>query len=130
VTGLAHAWFGGPGCAESDKKHEFEARVFLRHPDMRIVGLCTEKASLQSSADHHQPPRMSRPEVGQKAKEPMKLNNLAKTVVLGLAVLLASSAFASNKSTVQLHESFEVNGQQLSPGEYQVRWTALDRASK
>ncbi|MFY9659662.1 MAG: hypothetical protein WAJ97_03510 [Terriglobales bacterium] len=52
----------------------------------------------------------------------MKLNNLAKTVVLGLAVLLASSAFASNKSTVQLHESFEVNGQQLSPGEYQVRW--------
>ena len=52
----------------------------------------------------------------------MKLINLAKTVVLGLAVLLASSAFASNKSTVQLHESFEVNGQQLSPGEYQVRW--------
>ena len=52
----------------------------------------------------------------------LALNNLAKTVVLGLAVLLASSAFASNKSTVQLHESFEVNGQQLSPGEYQVRW--------
>jgi hypothetical protein len=52
----------------------------------------------------------------------MKLNHLAKTVVLGLAVLLASSAFASNKSTVQLRELSEVNGQQLSPGEYQVRW--------
>ncbi len=52
----------------------------------------------------------------------MKLNHLAKTVVLGLAVLLASSAFASNKSTVELRESTLVNGQQLSPGEYQVRW--------
>jgi hypothetical protein len=52
----------------------------------------------------------------------MKLNNLAKTVVLGLALLLASSAFASNKGTVELRESLAVNGQQLTPGEYQVRW--------
>ncbi len=52
----------------------------------------------------------------------MKLNHLAKTVVLGLAVLLASSAFASNKGTVALRESLEINGQQLTPGEYQVRW--------
>jgi len=52
----------------------------------------------------------------------MKLNHLAKTVVLGLAVLLASSAFASNKGTLQVREPFEVNGQQLAPGEYQLRW--------
>lgn len=52
----------------------------------------------------------------------MKLNHLAKTVVLGLAVLLASSAFASNKGSLQVRESFEVNGQQLAPGQYQVRW--------
>jgi len=52
----------------------------------------------------------------------MKLNQLAKTVVLGLAVLLASSAFASNKGTLQVREPFEVNGQQLAPGEYQLRW--------
>ncbi|MGA2355190.1 MAG: hypothetical protein ABSG02_11880 [Terriglobales bacterium] len=52
----------------------------------------------------------------------MKLTNLAKTVVLGLAVLLATSAFASNRGTLQVRESFEINGQQLSPGEYQVRW--------
>ena len=52
----------------------------------------------------------------------MKLNNLAKTVVLGLAVLLASSAFASNKGSLQVREPFEVNGQQLAPGEYQLRW--------
>ena len=52
----------------------------------------------------------------------MKLNHLAKTVVLGLAVLLASSAFASNKGTLQVREPFEVNGQQLAAGEYQLRW--------
>jgi hypothetical protein len=52
----------------------------------------------------------------------MKLNNLAKTVVLGLAVLLASSAFASNKGSLQVREAFEVNGQQLAAGEYQLRW--------
>ena len=53
----------------------------------------------------------------------MKLNNLEKTVVLGLAVLLASSAFASNnKGSLLVGEAFEVNGQQLPAGEYQVRW--------
>ena len=52
----------------------------------------------------------------------LALNNLAKTVVLGLAVLLASSAFASNKGSLQVREPFEVNGQQLAPGEYQLRW--------
>ena len=52
----------------------------------------------------------------------LALNNLAKTFVLGLAVLLASSAFASNKGTLEVREAFEVNGQQLAPGEYQLRW--------
>jgi hypothetical protein len=67
--------------------------------------------------------RPERPgESGQKAKEQMKLNHLAKTLVLGLAVLLASSAFASNKGSLQIHEPFEVNGQQLAAGEYQLRW--------
>jgi hypothetical protein len=50
------------------------------------------------------------------------LNHVAKTVVLGLAVLLASSAFASNKGSLQVRETVEVNGQQLAPGDYQLRW--------
>ena len=52
----------------------------------------------------------------------LALNHLAKSVVLGLAVLLASSAFASNKGTLQVREPLEVAGQQLAPGEYQLRW--------
>jgi hypothetical protein len=53
----------------------------------------------------------------------MKLTNLAKTMVLGLALLLATGAFASNKTSVRFSESVDVNGQQLPAGEYQVRWT-------
>lgn len=52
----------------------------------------------------------------------MRLNNVAKTVVLGLAVLLATSAFASNKGSFEAREAFEINGQQLAPGDYDVRW--------
>jgi hypothetical protein len=52
----------------------------------------------------------------------MKLN-LAKTMVLGLALLLATGAFASNKTTLHFDESVDVNGQQLRAGDYQVRWT-------
>jgi len=52
----------------------------------------------------------------------MKLNQVAKTVVLGLAVLLASSAFASNKGSLHVGEPVQVNGQQLAAGDYQVRW--------
>ena len=70
---------------------------------------------------------MSRLKTGQKAKEQMKLthvalNRVVKIGVLGLAVLLASSAFASNKGSLQVRESVEVNGQQLAPGAYQLRW--------
>ena len=55
----------------------------------------------------------------------MKLNNLAKTVVLGLAVLLSTSAFASNKGSLQVGEAVVVSGQQLAAGEYQVRWEGM-----
>ena len=52
----------------------------------------------------------------------MKLNNLAKVMVLGLAVFVATGAFAFNKGTFQARETVEINGQQLPAGEYQVRW--------
>ena len=69
----------------------------------------------------NQPPLRSRPGTGQR-KEEMKLNNLAKCVVLGLAVLLATAAFASNKGSLHLDEAVLVNGQQLPAGDYKVRW--------
>jgi hypothetical protein len=64
---------------------------------------------------------VSRPETGQK-KEHMKLNSVAKALVLGLAVFVATGAFATNKGSFRAEEKVEINGQQLPAGEYQVRW--------
>ena len=58
---------------------------------------------------------------GQK-EESMKLNHLLKSLLLGLAVFVATSAFASNKGNFHVNEAIEVNGQQLPAGDYQVRW--------
>ena len=53
----------------------------------------------------------------------MKWNHVAKSVVLALAVLVATSAFAgSNKGTLHLSEAAQVNGQSVPAGEYQLRW--------
>jgi len=47
---------------------------------------------------------------------------VTKSLVLGLAVLLATSAFAANKGSLQVQEPLSVNGQQLKPGDYKVQW--------
>ncbi len=53
----------------------------------------------------------------------MKWNHVAKSVVLALAVLMATSAFAgSNKGSLHLSQAAQVNGQAVPAGEYQLRW--------
>ena len=52
----------------------------------------------------------------------MKLSTVPKSLFLGLALLLAASAFAANKGTLQIQESISVSGTQLKPGEYKVQW--------
>jgi len=69
----------------------------------------------------NQPPLRSRPGTGQK-EDRMKLNNLAKAVVLGLAVFVATGAFASNKGSLHVTEAVEVSGQQIPAGDYTIRW--------
>ena len=46
----------------------------------------------------------------------------SKSLFLGLALLLATSAFAANKGSLQLQEPVNVNGTQLAPGDYKVQW--------
>jgi len=111
--------------AESGKENEFEARFFLRHPDRRIVGLCRKKASLSVVLRSEPAARPGSPGKGAF----MKLNNLAavksvaKGLVLGLAVIAATGAFASNmKGSVHVQEAVEINGQQIPAGVYEVRW--------
>ncbi|MFZ0807681.1 MAG: hypothetical protein WAN03_15920 [Candidatus Sulfotelmatobacter sp.] len=52
----------------------------------------------------------------------MKFATVSKTLVMGFALLLASSAFAANKATLELHNPTIVNGTQLKPGDYKLEW--------
>jgi hypothetical protein len=67
----------------------------------------------------NQPPR---PGVTGRKRIGMNRNSLLKSLMLGLAVLLATSAFASNKGSLHVQEPVQIAGQQLAAGDYQLRW--------
>ena len=52
----------------------------------------------------------------------MKLSKVSKGLLLGLALLLATSAFAANKGSLQVSDEVTVSGKQLARGEYTVKW--------
>ena len=52
----------------------------------------------------------------------MKFATVSKSVVLGLALLLASSAFAATKASLQLSNPVIVNGTTLKAGDYKIQW--------
>jgi len=52
----------------------------------------------------------------------MKFTKMMKGLLLGLALLLATGAFASSKGSIQLLSPVTVGGQQLKPGEYSLKW--------
>ena len=53
----------------------------------------------------------------------MKFENVYKSLLLGLAVLLATSAFAAaNQGSMQLQDPVTVSGKQLRAGDYSVKW--------
>jgi len=52
----------------------------------------------------------------------MSVSKISKGLLLGLALLLATSGFAANKGTLQVNDPVTVNGKQLSAGEYTVKW--------
>jgi hypothetical protein len=53
----------------------------------------------------------------------MKFQSVSKSLLLGLALLLATSAFAAgNKGSMQLLGPVNVSGKQLPAGDYSVKW--------
>ena len=48
--------------------------------------------------------------------------SISKTLVVGLALLLASSAFAASKASLQLDNPVTVNGTMLKAGSYKLQW--------
>jgi len=52
----------------------------------------------------------------------MKVSKMLKGLLLGLGLLLAASAFAANKGSLQVNDPVTVSGKQLKPGGYTVKW--------
>lgn len=52
----------------------------------------------------------------------MKFATVTKSAVMGLALLLASSAFAGTKAHLQLQNPTTVNGTKLKAGDYKLEW--------
>ena len=52
----------------------------------------------------------------------MKVSRISKGLLLGLAVLLATSAFAANKGSVAVTDPVTVAGKQLAVGNYKLTW--------
>ena len=52
----------------------------------------------------------------------MEFATVSKSLVLGLALVLASTAFAATKGSLQLSNPVTVNGTTLKPGDYKVQW--------
>jgi len=52
----------------------------------------------------------------------MKASKTSKGLLLGLALLLATTAFASNKGTLAVTDNCTVAGKALAKGDYKVSW--------
>jgi hypothetical protein len=55
----------------------------------------------------------------------MKLSTMCKNLLPGLALLVATSAFAANnvnKGSFEVFEPITVSGHQLTPGQYKLTW--------
>jgi hypothetical protein len=52
----------------------------------------------------------------------MTFARVSKSLVVGLAFLMASSAFASSKANLELINAVTVNGTTLKAGDYKIQW--------
>jgi len=53
----------------------------------------------------------------------MKLSHFTKGLLLGASLVMASTAFAGEKSNLKIYEPVTVNGKTIAPGNYQAEWT-------
>ncbi len=52
----------------------------------------------------------------------MKISNMCKGLFLGLALLLATGAFAASQGPLEVKENVSLNGKQLAAGTYLLKW--------
>ena len=59
----------------------------------------------------------------------MRVSKISKGLLLGLALLLATSVFAANKGTLQVSDPVTVNGKQSAPAITRSSGKVLDPTS-
>ena len=52
----------------------------------------------------------------------MKFATVSKSLVVGLALTLASTAFAASKANLTLNNPTSINGTKLKAGDYKLEW--------
>src|SRR5438132_13749309 len=72
--------------------------------------------------DEAKPPRTGSRRFSGKKRIEMKVSKMTKRLLLGLALLLATSAFASNKGSLQRSEAVNVSTKHLAVGHDTVKW--------
>jgi hypothetical protein len=90
--------------------HRLQCRR-LREPELFLTQVANRAA-----------PTASRRNFGKEKGAVMKFAAFSKSIVLALALLLASSAFAASKGNLQLTHPVTVSGTTLKPGDYTVQW--------
>lgn len=110
--------------AQEKRSPETDVKVqrpgpFRCKPRDAIVVQLRKSASLPQDGREPGRPEQSPPVAGKKRETDMKLS---KSLLLAMALTLATSALAANKASLQISEPTQVSGTKLSPGEYNVQW--------
>jgi hypothetical protein len=122
LEGLSHARFGGPDENNPCSEHGLlQPKLFL-NPDAQHCRPFAEKRNVfrewPEKAAQSRFPTVFR----ERMRRVMKLSRVSKGLVRGLALLLATSAFASNTGSLNVQEAITVSGKQLPAGDYKVKW--------
>ena len=80
-----------------------------------------DKHKFFAKASPGRPNRFPTP-FGKENRSDMKVSRISKGLLLGLALLLATSAFAANKGSVAVTDPVTVAGKQLAVGNYKLTW--------
>jgi len=52
----------------------------------------------------------------------MKFATVSKSMLMALALLMATGAFAASKASLEIDDPVTLNGTTLKPGDYRVQW--------
>jgi len=123
LKGLAHSRFGGPGenNPRSRKRTVLRPVSFRLTPRQHFRPSTAKRKVFLPQANPAAPNRF--PTYRERKRSDMTTSKISKGLLLGLALLLATSVFAANnKGTLQISAPVTVNGKQLPAGDYTVRW--------